>query len=158
MTFKAPIKSQVRFNHMELTFPPGTLTETFRKDVDSFFVDVLGWESHETELFGMSCHLLVPDPEQWLLLAESEKYMRSPGYDHLGLLYETREEVDGLLAICQKWAADDDRMQVEVREDGVLTDYTVHPFYFRWLLPIQFDVQCFEWAGGAKPTPRWRYE
>jgi len=33
---------QLRFNHMELTFPAGTLTEEFRREVDTVFVDILG--------------------------------------------------------------------------------------------------------------------
>ncbi len=34
---------------------------------------------------------------------------------------------------------------------------TVHAFYVRYLLPIQFDVQCIEHAPGSEPEKRWQY-
>jgi hypothetical protein len=33
----------------------------------------------------------------------------------------------------------------------------VHAFYFKYLLPIFFDVQCLEYAPGAEPARQWRY-
>ena len=138
---------KVRFNHMELSFPRGTLTDAFRKEVDSVFVDVLGWRSTDTEVVGQLCHLLLPDADQFILLAEGDRYMQSPGYDHLGLLYETREEVDEVLGRLQEVAASDDRLQLKLYEDlRYPTGLTVHAFYFRWLLPIWFDVQVLERA------------
>ena len=135
----------VRFNHMELTLPRGTLTEAFRKEVDSVFVDVLGWRSSEVEVVGQLCHLLLPDPDQFILLAEGDRFMESPGYDHLGLLYETREEVDEVRTRLQEVAAADGRLQLKLYDDTRYpTGLTVHAFYFRWLLPIWFDVQVLE--------------
>ena len=76
----------MRFNHMELTFPIGSLTREFREEIDAFYASIFGWTALDTEVVGQSCHLLLPDPEQFILLAESNKPMSSPGYDHLGLL------------------------------------------------------------------------
>ena len=87
----------MRFNHMELTFPIGSLTGEFREEIDAFYSSIFGWTALDTEVVGQSCHLLFPDPDHFILLAESTKPMNSPGYDHLGLLQDTREEVDGLL-------------------------------------------------------------
>ena len=135
---------QMRFNHMELSFPKGTLTQQFRDEVDSFYADVLGWRAIDTEVVGQLCHLLQPDEGQFILLAESKKPMESPGYDHLGLLMDTREEVDAILAETQRFAEKDDRMRVKVYEDLVGPTVTVHAFYVKYLLPIWFDVQCME--------------
>ena len=33
----------MRFNHMELTFPRGTLTKEFREEIDGFYGAVFGW-------------------------------------------------------------------------------------------------------------------
>ena len=63
----------MRFNHMELSFPVGTLTQEFRDDVDAFYCDVLGWNALDTEVIGQSCHLLRPDDGQFILLAEGKK-------------------------------------------------------------------------------------
>jgi hypothetical protein len=149
--------SRMRFNHMELTFAPGTLTDDFRREVDNVFVDLLGWRAFDVQVIGQRAYLLQPDDGQFILLAEGSKWMTSPGYDHLGLLLDTREEVDELLEACQKFADTDDRMQLKLYDDLVLPTVTVHAFYFRYLLPIWFDVQSMEHQPGREPTGRWQY-
>jgi Glyoxalase/Bleomycin resistance protein/Dioxygenase superfamily len=142
----------MRFNHMELTYPRGTLTDVFRKEVDDFYCDVFGWNGVDTEVVGQLTHILLTgDGGDFILLAESDKPISSPGYDHLGLLQGTRAEVDDLLARCKQRAANDDRIRVKEYEDLVTGDLVVHAFYVKFLLPIWFDVQCME-RGGA-PVP-----
>ena len=146
----------MRFNHMELSFPTGTLTPAFRREVDAFYCDVLGWDSLDTEVVGQSCHLLRPDDGQFILLAEGSKPMSSPGYDHLGLLMDTRQEVDTLLEQCREFQARDERLRIKEYQDLIGPTLTVHAFYVKHLLPIWFDVQCMEWPAG-EPEHRWRY-
>jgi hypothetical protein len=135
----------MRFNHMELTFPEGTLTQELRDDVDAFYGDVFGWSFLDTEVIGQLCHLCqVGDSGDFILLAESDKPMSSPGYDHLGILLDTREEVDEKLARCMAWQTKDDRVQIKEYKDLVTPTLTVHAFYVKHLLPIWFDVQCME--------------
>lgn len=134
----------MRFNHMEMTFPIGTLTKEFREEVDAFYGSIFGWTALDTVVVGQSCHLLLPDPDQFILLAESEKPMSSPGYDHLGLLQDSREEVDDLLAACERYAEKDDRVTIKRYEDLEYPGVTVHAFYVKYLLPIFFDVQSME--------------
>ena len=113
-----------------------------------------------TEVVGLWAvfgHLLLPDDGQFLLLAESEKPMSSPGYDHLGLLMETREEVDAVLAQCQAFQEKDDRLRIKEYEDLVNPTVTVHAFYVKHLLPIWFDIQCIERTAGDVPERRWQY-
>lgn len=149
---------QVRFNHMELTFPKGALTPEFRAEVDAVFVDLLGWHATDVDIVGQHAHLLQPDDGQFILLAEGTHPMDSPGYDHLGLLCETREEVDEILRAVEKVASVDDRMRIKRYDDlRYPTGLVVHAFYFKWLLPIWFDVQSMEWPPGAGPERRWRY-
>ena len=74
--------------------------------------------------------------------------MSSPGYDHLGLLMDTREEVDDTLAKVKAFAAEtDDRIKIKEYEDLVMQRVTVHAFYVKYLLPIYFDVQVIEVNG-----------
>jgi hypothetical protein len=134
----------MRFNHMELTFPRGTLTQEFRDEVDGFYGSIFGWKSSDTELLGQSCHLLQPDPDQFILLAEGDKPMSSPGYDHLGLLQDTRREVDDILEGCKRFAEKDGRVQLKEYKDLVYPTVVVHAFYVKYLLPIWFDVQVLE--------------
>jgi hypothetical protein len=109
--------AQLRFNHMELTFPPGTLTDEFRREVDAVFVDVLGWRAIDAEVVGQRTHILLPDDGQFILLAEGKQWMSSPGYDHLGFLLDTRDEVDDVLESLEKFAASDDRMRIKKYDD-----------------------------------------
>jgi hypothetical protein len=134
----------MRFNHMELTFAQGTLTDSFREEVDSFYCSVFGWRATDADVVGQSCHILLPDPDQFILLAEAKLPMSSPGYDHLGLLQDTREEVDDLLEACKRFRDKDDRVQIREYEDLVSPGLTVHAFYVKYLLPIFFDVQSME--------------
>ncbi len=143
----------MRFNHMELTFPIGTLDDVFRKEVDAFYGDVFGWTGVDTEVVGQLCHVMLTGSPQgdFILLAESPKPIASPGYDHLGLLQDTRAEVDELLDRCRRWQEKDDRVQLKEYEDLVTGDLVVHAFYVKFMLPIFFDVQCME--RGVQPVP-----
>jgi hypothetical protein len=134
----------MRFNHMELTFPVGSLTTPVREEIDDFYGSIFGWKGLDTDVVGQSCHLLMPDPDQFILLAESERPMSSPGYDHLGLLQDTRQEVDDLLQACERYAEKDDRVSIKRYEDLVYPGLTIHAFYVKYLLPIYFDVQSME--------------
>jgi hypothetical protein len=88
------------------------------------------------------------EDDQFLLLAESEKPMSSPGYDHLGLLQDSRADVDALLEACERYQDKDDRVQIKRYDDLVYPELTVHAFYVRYLLPIWFDVQSMERPAG----------
>jgi hypothetical protein len=129
---------------MELTFARGTLSDDFKAAVDSFYGSVFGWQAIDTEVVGQLCHLLLVDPEQFILLAESDRPMSSPGYDHLGLLQETRAEVDALLDACRRFQEKDSRVQIKEYDDIVYPELVVHAFYVKYLLPIYFDVQSME--------------
>jgi hypothetical protein len=138
----------MRFNHMELTFPTGTLTTDFREEVDAFYGSVFGWVGVDTDVVGQSCHILLSEEaQQFILLAESDKPMQSPGYDHLGLLLGTRAEVDDKLDQCKRYQEKDDRVRIKEYDDLVIGDLTTYAFYVKHLLPIYFDVQCMERAG-----------
>ena len=43
----------MRFNHMELTFPIGSLTTAFREEVDAFYSSIFGWSALDTEVVGI---------------------------------------------------------------------------------------------------------
>jgi hypothetical protein len=140
--------AEMRFNHMELTFPRGTLTEEFREEVDAFYGPIFGWKGVDTEVVGQLCHILLSEEaQQFILLAEGKKPIQSPGYDHLGLLFSSRAEVDDKLEQCKRYQEKDDRVSIKEYEDLVTGDLMTHAFYVKYLLPIYFDVQCMERAG-----------
>jgi hypothetical protein len=142
----------MRFNHMELTLPTGTLDDVLRKEIDDFYGEVFGWTGIDTEVVGQLCHILLTgDGGDFILVAESDRPISSPGYDHLGLLQATRADVDELLERCKRRQQSDDRVQINEYQDLVTGDLVVHAFYVKHLLPIWFDVQCMERAG--EPVP-----
>ncbi|MFP6640716.1 MAG: hypothetical protein VCC04_10775, partial [Myxococcota bacterium] len=85
------------------------------------------------------------------------KHMQSPGYDHLGLLYDSRSEVDAVLEKTRDWQSRDPRVQIKEYEDLVTGTLTTHAFYVRHLLPIWFDVQCHEHESGHSPQRQWAF-
>ena len=149
----------MRFNHMELTFAPGTLDEKRRAEITAFYTDVFGWEASTVPILKQEGLLLKIDPEvsQFILLIENRNPMQPPAYDHLGLLMDTREEVDEILERCKAWQARDDRVELKIYDDLVNPTSVVHAFYVRYLLPIHFDVQVIERSAGNQPAREWRY-
>ena len=148
----------LRFNHMELTLPDGVLAER-REEIRRFYGELFGFEGLDVPILGQTGLLLRTDAEtsQFILVTEQSRHMSSPGYDHLGFLYETRAEVDALLEACRKWQERDPRVELKEYEDLVAGPVTVHAFYVRYLLPIWFDVQAIEHAPGSEPARRWRF-
>jgi hypothetical protein len=147
----------MRFNHMELTLPRGALDDTRRADIRRFYGDLFGWTGMDVEVVGQRALYLQVDEGQFLLVAESDRPMQSPGYDHLGLLFDARAQVDDLLARCRLEREKDDRVRIKEYRDETFGTVTVHAFYVKYLLPIWFDVQCLEHAPGAEPGHRWVY-
>ncbi|MBU3700712.1 MAG: VOC family protein [Acidimicrobiia bacterium] len=147
----------MRFNHMELTFAPGTLTEEFRDRVRSFYGEVFGWVCRDTEILGQNALLMLLDERatQFILLAESPEPMSSPGYDHLGLLQPSRAEVDELCERIRTRQQAEPEIRLKVYEDLVNPSSTVHAFYVKHLLPIWFDVQSIEYT--EPPVRDWNY-
>ncbi len=149
-----------RFNHMELTFPRGALDTAARKDIAAFYGEMFGWNGFDVELFDQTNFILTGDDgtQHFILLAEADKHIDSPGYDHLGVLCDTRAEVDELLERAKAWRDKDDRVKIiEFEKDLVQGPVTVHAFYVKYLLPILFDVQCIEHEPGSEPEKRWQY-
>ncbi len=121
--------TNMRFNHMELTFARGSLDDAMRADIQSFYGDVLGWNTFDVPLLGQMTYYMSPDDGQFILLAESDKPISSPGFDHLGLLLDSRGEVDELLEQCKKFQAQDERMKIKEYDDLETGPVTVRAFY-----------------------------
>lgn len=148
----------LRFNHMELTMPPGAL-ERDGQAIKDFYSSVFGFDAIEVPLFDSTGLLLRTDEEtsQFLLLMEQDEHLHSPGYDHLGFIFESRKEVDEKLALCKQWQAKDDRLRLKEYDDLVIPPTTTHAFYVQFLLPIWFDIQVIEYDEGTAPGKRWVY-
>ena len=150
---------KLRFNHMELTVPIGEL-DKLREPIRRFYGDVFDMEAIDVPILGQTGLLLRSDPEtsQFILITEQKKHLQSPGFDHLGFLLESREDVDGLREKIGKWQEQDSRVEIKDYEDLVIQNVTTRAFYVKYLLPIWFDVQVIEYAEGTAPERTWHFQ
>ena len=118
-----------RFNHMELTLPKGALAAA-REDIRAFYADLFGWDALDVPILKQTGLLLRTDPEtsQFLLLTEQRAHLSSPGFDHLGMLCDSRAEVDELLRRAKEWQERDARVEIKEYEDLVTGPVTTHAF------------------------------
>lgn len=132
----------LRFNHMEITLPPGTVARDGAK-LAAFLKEAFGFEPAEFPGLDMPYINVVTDPEgsQFLFMPEHPRPMPITADDHLGLHVDSAEEVERILEICRQWQQRDPR--VEIRDFG-MTDFgrwMTRAFYVRYIFPIWLDVQ-----------------
>lgn len=151
----------LRFNHMELTLPMGSLDEGGeRENIAKFYGEVFGFRASDVFIVKQNALLLATDDEtsQFILMTQMKEPMSSPSYDHLGFLVDSRAEVDEILAKCEKFQQQDDRVKIKYYDDIPAGENTVHAFYVKYILPIYFDVQCIEYASEkTQPARMWQY-
>ncbi len=152
----------LRFNHMELTLPMGSLDEGGdREAIKKFYSEIFGFRATDVFIVKQNALLLATDTEtsQFILMTQMKEPMHSPSYDHLGFLVDSRAEVDELLAKCEKFQQHDDRVKIKNYDDiPAGENATVRAFYVKYILPIYFDVQCIEYhSEDARPPKQWQY-
>jgi hypothetical protein len=148
-----------RMNHMEVTVASGTLAHTM-PDLLAFYCGTLGFgHSQMLDVFPHPHVFLTTDPagSQFLYIAEHAQPMQVAAEDHLGFHLEDRAAVDRLLLACKQRRQSDDRMQIKELDDLDLPQTATHAFYFRYLLPIWFDIQVIEFKPGFEPKERWTF-
>jgi len=139
------LMAQARINHMEVTVARGTLA-TMMPALKAFYCETLGFQSAQFDAFP-GCHIFLTseDPGRYFIyVAEHEKPMVVGGDDHLGFHMEDRAAVDRVLSACRALAKVDARMEIRDLDDLNLEQTLTHAFYFRYLLPIWFDIQFVE--------------
>jgi hypothetical protein len=139
------LMAQARINHMEVTVAPGTLA-TMLPALKSFYCGMLGFQSAQMDAFpGSHIFLTSEDPGRYFIyVAEHEKPMVVGGDDHLGFHMEDSAAVDRVLGACRELAKLDARMEIRDLDDLDLEQTRTHAFYFRYLLPIWFDIQFIQ--------------
>jgi len=104
---------EIRFNHMEITFPKGTLTGDFFDDVKSFYGDVYGFTCSSGVMFEQQSITMRAGHNDFILLIEGDEAMTAPGFDHLGFELTSRDEVDTTLAKVKQWRDRDERIELK---------------------------------------------
>ena len=148
----------MRMNHVEVTIARGTFV-AIRPDLVAFYGDALGFAVNCIEAFGPAHLFLTRDPEgsQFIYVAEHEQPMQVGGDDHLGFHVDSPAAVDAILAECRVVQTRDPRMQIRELEDLDTPMTSTHAFYFRYLLPLWFDIQHIAFKPGFEPRRRWLF-
>ena len=63
----------MRFDHMELTVPVGSLTATLREEIDGFYGSIFGWSGFDIDVAGRPCRLLMCGSDQFIQVLESDR-------------------------------------------------------------------------------------
>jgi hypothetical protein len=167
---------KLKFQHLELTFPKGSLTQQMRDEIDAFYCGIFGWKSRPLEIEEGTFHTLLMDG-QFILLGEVDQPMTlstqefgiGPGQTtsipHLALQCDTREEVEELLEGCRRYQVKDSRVRIHdlpVWDPGTMFRANLKPaseraFYMNYLLPIWLEIVAIEWDAGAAPEKSWHY-
>jgi hypothetical protein len=138
-----------RFNHVALTVRPDDLDAERRAELLRLYGDVFGWTemptlSKDRELLVLRAY----SNEQFVYVHASDDPMRCSGMEHLGMSVSTPTELTEMYGKARAFREKDTRVELI---DPSMEDYTavkLHSFYVRYLLPVMFEVQCFEWAQG----------
>ena len=86
---------RMRFNHMELTVPPGHLTPEFRADAARFYGEGFGWDVKDTPIVGQMGLLLMPDDAQFVLVTEHAAFDTDLVLANARYVLDTRHHLDG---------------------------------------------------------------
>ncbi len=140
------LMAHARINHLEVTVPRNSLAAIL-PELESFYCGVLGFKPARIDAFpAPHVFLTSEDPGRYFIyVAEHEKPMIVGGDDHLGFHMQDRTAVDRVMDACRTRAAVDGRMEIRDLDDLDLEQTRTHAFYFRYLLPIWFDIQFIEY-------------
>lgn len=153
----------IRFNHMELTVPPGMLKKEKQNIID-FYSGCFGFTCIEVPMVELNVsdkYLISTDTEfsQFFFLAEDPNHMKLESYDHIGFLMDTWDEVDDTYEKVLEFQKRDPRVEImhTFEDDFESGPVFTHFYYFRYLLPLWIDVQFIQWKEGMKPAKQWTY-
>jgi hypothetical protein len=145
--------SQPRFNHIALTVPPELLNESGRKQILDFYGEVFGWTEHamlteDRSRLVMGCHRI----DQFVFLLAGDKTTDCGPFDHFGMAVGSLGELRATLERARRYAERDPRVEITdhgVEDHGILK---LHAAYVRFLLPMMFEVQYYEFPEGEAPS------
>ena len=133
-------------NHVAISMDRAALDPQGRADILRFYGEVFGWtELQDQEEPGNPLILATGAFGQFIYLLPSDEPMRTDALDHFGLLVDTIEELDEVLARATAIRARDDRVRVIEKHarttHGPSADYTLTSGYVGFALPMMVELQ-----------------
>jgi len=133
-------------NHVAISVDPSVLDANGRAEVLAFYNEVFGWiEGDNTGEKGNPLILYTGAFGQFVYLLPATPAMQAPPLDHFGLLVDTVEELDEIVARAARVQARDDRVRIIERSarttHGDTADFVLTSAYVGFLLPLMIEIQ-----------------
>jgi hypothetical protein len=129
-----------RFSHLAITVEPDQIKGSEREELLKFYGALLGWvENRSLSIPGKRIFLRAPSDTQYITIRSAEKPMQTSGYEQLGVLMESEEELCNLYARAKQ-------MALEFQGVGlgeITSEYggSLLSFRLSFRLPITFEFQ-----------------
>lgn len=138
-----------RFNHVAMTLPPDALDAAGRAALLAFYGEVFGWTempamTKDRALLVLRCH----SNEQFVFLHAGARPMQAGEGDHFGIQVATPEALEALYERALEAAERDPEVELTERKTEDFKVLRLHSFYVGYRLPLQVEVQCYDWAEG----------
>ncbi len=152
MTDTRPHVRTPRLNHVAMSMPADALDAQGRADIVEFYRDVFGWEEYEMLTEDRKRLVLrVYTNEQFVFLIADEPPMSCPRMDHFGMSVGSLDELAAMEEKAKEWASRDERVAVSERNVEDYGMLALHSVYIRYLLPLQVELQYYDYAASAAP-------
>ena len=140
------------FNHIAISVPSEMISGQSGEDLRRFYGEVFGWApmptmTEEGRLLVLRAH----SNEQFVYLHAADEPMTCPIGDHFGMSVTTPTALDDILDRARKYQESDPRVEISDRNEEDFKAVILHSVYIRFLLPLQIEIQCFDWQGAAGP-------
>ncbi len=147
------VDGRPQFNHFAVTVPSELMNETNRAEILRFLSEVFGW--YERPAWTDPGKLLMVSAgsaQQFLVLFGSDEVRADPMADHLGMKVSELEQVHTYRERALKFAETQPGCEVtDMRCDfiGDAEPTNLHSFYVRYMIPVKFEVQWYEYLEEA---------
>jgi catechol 2,3-dioxygenase-like lactoylglutathione lyase family enzyme len=138
--------SPATLNHVAISMDPAVLDDRGRADLLAFYGDVFGWtEGDNTGEQGNPLILYTGAFGQFVYLLPADPPLTAPPLDHFGVLVDSVDELEAIVAKAKAWEARDERVRiidVHARTThGSTHDYTLTSAYIGFVLPLMIELQ-----------------
>jgi hypothetical protein len=133
-----------RINHVALTIDKKLLDGEGRDKLVDFYSEVFGWEViPQLTIDGRRLVFRMYERGQFLYLISGAKPSVLGQPDHFGIQVDTKEEMDQMVAACQRYKAEkDDAVEIkDVKREEFASGAILYNTYFRYLLPLMVEIQ-----------------
>ena len=133
-------------NHVAMTMAPDMLDEDRRAELLDFYGEVFGWtEGDNSGEQGNPLILLTGVFGHFIYLLPGDTALAARAMDHFGMMVETEEELDTILARAESRAKVDDRVRIIPKGTqitrGPTHDYTLTNCYVGFGMPMMVELQ-----------------